>query len=399
MAMAIGAIALPASAQLFGPGDHIIAVDPDVSVLSSYPDAESMFECLDQDANSKYLNFGKLGTGLIFTPAYGASTVQSIQFVTANDAPGRDPASFELYGTNDPISSEDNSAGDAENWTLLASGDLSLPNDRFSAGAVHDFSNGTSYTAWKLIFRTVKDVCENSMQIADVYLFTGSGGTGDHVESYFDNPIAVGTLKSESRYPCSEIPQNAIDGDVNTKHLNFGRENSGIIVSRGDGAAVVVESFTITTANDYPERDPTSWELYGTNDPIVSQDNSTGDAENWTSLGSGALSLPDDRFTEGPTVTVSNSTAYTGYKLLFPSIKDNTGGFPGDSAQYAEVFFDGTGGGCAADFNHDSAVDTRDVIAFLNAWSIGDSSADMDGNGVVDTRDVITFLNLWTNGC
>jgi len=55
--------------------------------------------------------------------------------------------------------------------------------------------------------------------------------------------------------------------------------------------------------------------------------------------------------------------------------------------------------GCVADFNGDGAVDTRDVLAFLNAWSAGDDSADIDGNGIVDTRDVLTFLNLWNAGC
>ncbi|MBK7403497.1 MAG: hypothetical protein IPJ41_02400 [Phycisphaerales bacterium] len=55
--------------------------------------------------------------------------------------------------------------------------------------------------------------------------------------------------------------------------------------------------------------------------------------------------------------------------------------------------------GCRADFNSDGAVDTRDVIAFLNAWSAGDSAADMDGNGLIDTRDVLAYLNLWASGC
>ncbi|MBK7406196.1 MAG: hypothetical protein IPJ41_16725 [Phycisphaerales bacterium] len=56
-------------------------------------------------------------------------------------------------------------------------------------------------------------------------------------------------------------------------------------------------------------------------------------------------------------------------------------------------------GGCFADFNGDGLVDTRDVIAFLNAWSANDASSDCDGNGLVDTRDVICFLNGWTAGC
>jgi len=55
--------------------------------------------------------------------------------------------------------------------------------------------------------------------------------------------------------------------------------------------------------------------------------------------------------------------------------------------------------GCVADFNGDGAVDTRDVVAFLNAWAGGDSRADVTGDGEVDSRDVIAFLNHWTSGC
>jgi len=54
---------------------------------------------------------------------------------------------------------------------------------------------------------------------------------------------------------------------------------------------------------------------------------------------------------------------------------------------------------CAADFNGDGVADTRDFIAFLNAWAAGDDRADFDGNGVVDTRDFIAFLNAWSAGC
>jgi hypothetical protein len=56
-------------------------------------------------------------------------------------------------------------------------------------------------------------------------------------------------------------------------------------------------------------------------------------------------------------------------------------------------------GSCIADFNGDGAVDTRDVLAFLNAWNAGDARSDIDGDGVIDTRDVLAFLNLWNAGC
>ena len=55
--------------------------------------------------------------------------------------------------------------------------------------------------------------------------------------------------------------------------------------------STVLFAFQIMTANDNPSRDPTSYALYGTNDAIVSADNSNGDKENWALIASGNLAL------------------------------------------------------------------------------------------------------------
>ena len=55
--------------------------------------------------------------------------------------------------------------------------------------------------------------------------------------------------------------------------------------------------------------------------------------------------------------------------------------------------------GPVSDFNNDGAVNTLDVLAFLNAWTIKDASADINGDGTVNTLDVTAFLNAWTSGC
>jgi hypothetical protein len=54
---------------------------------------------------------------------------------------------------------------------------------------------------------------------------------------------------------------------------------------------------------------------------------------------------------------------------------------------------------CRADFNHDGAVNSRDVLMFLNAWGARSESADCDGDTLVDSRDVVCFLNAWVEGC
>ncbi len=335
-----------ADAQFFtgagGAGSAVLSnVDASLAVsnpgtVSEYPVGETPRNIADQNNATKYLNFGKEGTGFIVLPSFGSSTIQSMQLTTANDSPERDPASYDLYGTNDPITSGDDSAGDQENWTLISSGDLMLPDERQTMGAVIDFANSTSYAHYKMIFPTVKNPgAANSMQIADVQFFTGAGGTGSGILAPGDAALAVADPKSGSNYPGGEPPTNIIDQTL-AKYLNFGAENTGFIIQRNDSFGTKVTSFTITTANDAPERDPTSFELYGTNDPITSEDNSTGEAENWTLLDMGAIDLPMERDTVSDSIPVNNTEFYTAYKMIFPTLRA-----PANSMQIAEVAFGG----------------------------------------------------------
>lgn len=39
------------------------------------------------------------------------------------------------------------------------------------------------------------------------------------------------------------------------------------------------------------------------------------------------------------------------------------------------------------------------VLAFLNAWAARDPASDFNEDGVIDTRDMVAFLNAWTVGC
>jgi MYXO-CTERM domain-containing protein len=128
----------------------------------------------------------------------------------------------------------------------------------------------------------------------------------------------------------------AIDGDPFTKYPNLGRENSGFIVKPNAGRSIV-QSFTITTANDFPERDPTSWELYGTNEPLESFDNSNGSFENWTLIDSGILDLPLDRFTPAGPFTLNSFIAYDSYRMVFTGVRDPAA----NSMQFADIQFEG----------------------------------------------------------
>ena len=323
--------------------------------------------------------------------------------MTANDAVERDPTSFELWGTNDPITSADNSLGDEEDWTMITSGALNLSDDRFVAGDVISFSNSTAYTGYKVVIPTVKDpVAANSMQIADVNIWESSDGTGTPVFDFFDNVLASGVLRDEtgeSNYPAGEAPSFAIDGDTLTKYLNFGRENSGFIVTPSAGASVLNE-FEMWTANDEIGRDPVGYEIYGTNDAITSEDNGRGMDESWTLIDSGDLVLPAERnelegddFSSGAVaVNNANGDSYTSYRFVVTSVFDEA-----NSMQFSEIQFRGTadgGGGGNGDFNNDGAYDCTDINALTTevAGEANPAGFDLTGDGVVDSQDVDAWL-------
>ncbi len=321
---------------ILGPNDLIIAVDSDGIVSSSsYPAAEAPANVLDSDPATKYLNRGGGGSGFIVTLAV-PSMVQSFVLTTANDAATRDPATWELYGTNDPVTSADNTAGMAENWTLVASGAVELPAERLTVGPVVSFESWEVYSSFKMVFTTTKG--SSNMQVADVAFYPLPDAQGMNLLSPLDPIIAI-ELGWQSRYPANEAPANCIDGDPNTKYLNFGETDSGFIVTPLIGPSML-DSFQITTANDAVERDPVVWMVYGTNDEIVTPDNGDGLAENWILICGGTLALPDERFTPGPVYVIANQAEpYTSYKVIFETVKDAGAA---NSMQIADIQLFGT---------------------------------------------------------
>lgn len=320
-AAAMGFVSTFAHADnLLKSGDFIIAVNPNLDTPNSeYPGGEAPNYVIDGDAGSKYLNFGRHGTGIIVTP--GSSLIQSLVLTTGNDATERDPASFKLFGTNDPISSGNNGTGQSESWTPIASGLLSLPTDRSVTAAPVSFANAATYSSYKLIFPTLRNTAgTNSMQVGEIQFYSQPGGAGSAVLSAGNPILAIDTAVPSSLYPSGENPAKLLDGNPNSKYLNFSREGTGFIVTPSVGASVA-NGFVLATANDSAERDPASYEIYGTNAPITEADNGQGFADAWTLIASGSINLPDEREVFADPVLFENDQAYTSYKVIFTDNK------------------------------------------------------------------------------
>ena len=345
MAVATLLLAAPASLaiELISPGDPVLAIDLDISTGSDVRDGQLADLLLDGDSGTKTLNRGGDNAGFIVTPSV-ASIVQSFVMTTANDSEGRDPASYLLYGTNDPVTSTEASNGRQEDWTLISMGDLALPSDRQSVADPVGFSNAVSYSSYKMVWPTMKDTGQNLTQLADIGFYSSLDGTGANLLTLGDPILSIRDVdyQYDSRTGSSDGTQEAaqaIDQDPGTKYLNFGKDNTGIIVTPSAGLSIV-DGFQLTTANDAPERDPASWELYGTNDDVTSVYNTDGQSEDWTLIDTGSLELPNERLTVGSLVSVENAGgAFTSYRLVFPTLR-NSGG--ANSMQMAEIQLIGT---------------------------------------------------------
>ena len=192
------------------PGDVVKGVpdEPRDGSVAGWPDGEYPGLAVDDDVSTKYLHFkGEVEpTGFVVEPASGPSVVTGLTLTTANDAIERDPATFELSGSNDSIDGP---------YTLIASGDIvdfaqadALPRFTMNSTPI-SFDNDVAYAYYQVMFPTVRDAPNaNSMQIAEVELlgvpapiarweFDGDfeGGTPVGDISFEDDPVR-GTVLS-----------------------------------------------------------------------------------------------------------------------------------------------------------------------------------------------------------
>jgi len=129
-----------------------------------------------------------------------------------------------------------------------------------------------------------------------------------------------------------ESPDLVIDDDVTTKYLHFKgeTETTGFQVTPTAGATIVT-GLTLTTANDFPARDPIAFELSGSNQSINGPYElidsgyivDFAQAEAWPRLTMNATPI-----------SFYNDVAYEHYQVLFPAVRDAGNA---NSMQIAEV--------------------------------------------------------------
>src|ERR1051325_7913320 len=287
--------------------------DPLVPSSNNNPGSEGVANAIDNVTGTKYLNFDAANnakpTGFTVSPRSGLTLVSGLTLASANDAPERDPASFQLLGSYD-----------GSNFVQIASNSVAPFTTRFQKQTIF-FDNNTPYLVYRLMFPTVVNApsTANSMQIAEVELL-GYLAPTDVTQP--GDPL----VPSSNNNPGSEGVANAIDNVTGTKYLNFDAANNalptGFTVTPGVGGTLV-SGITLTSANDAPERDPATFVLSG-----------TLDGSNFVQIASGAVPPFRSRFYKNY-IFFNNTRAYKSYRLMFPTVVNAPS--TANSMQIAEV--------------------------------------------------------------
>jgi hypothetical protein len=281
---------LAPAAPLLTPGDAILGVqvvDLVINVASqgnaaganNWPTFESPEKAIDGFAQ-KHLNYAETNTGLLVTPALGSSLATSLTIWTANDVEARDPASYEVLGTNvGPLTS--GGPFSLIDFQLLSQGPLSLPSSR--NGIVDDplddassqtvgFEKQLAYTSYLIVFPTVKDPgSANSMQIAEVQL-GGEAATDLYTARVDEDDVFLASSEGLR----AGLPLNVVDDYLITwiDHDTFQLDWFANVVTR---TVVTLDGFDMTTAEGDPT--PIIDVIKGDSgfcaDPVVSFDDDT----------------------------------------------------------------------------------------------------------------------------
>jgi mono/diheme cytochrome c family protein len=137
-------------------GIRVVAVAPR---NNSSPNGEDAHRAIDNNPRTKYLNFGKAGSGLLITLP-NPVIITGLELTAANDSPDRDPAAFLLEGSD----------GGKVFHKIDRRAVLGFA-DRYASQSF-TFDNSEAYLAYRLTFPQLQGGAEaDAMQIADVRLF------------------------------------------------------------------------------------------------------------------------------------------------------------------------------------------------------------------------------------
>jgi len=294
--------------------------------------SETPDKVVDANTGSKFLISRNSNAGVILKPTNSSLVFNRLALSTANDASERDPASFILYGSSSNLTGTEGTNIPVSSLTQIASGNVTMLDARNAGPTVVQFANTVAYTSYVVVFPAVRNPATAvGMQISEIQLSQGANpplavamadARGGQLSGSNFSFGSIGNSNPGTNWLAGESPDHAMDGNAGTKFAIFRSSGAGLLASPQAGPARM-NTLTLWTANDAPERDPATYQVYGFPTRIT-QTSGTLAVGNGTLLANGTVTLPADRNSGPVQVDFDNGTAYSSYLVVFPTVKNSS---------------------------------------------------------------------------
>lgn len=263
-----------------------VETDRTGSMVITYSTSIGTNECghrvCDNDQGTKWLTAGGNTTGWIRFDLNQAYAVDGYTIRSANDSPDRTPKNWALEGSND----------DGSTWTVLDTRADQTGWTTYEKRS-YTFTNTTVYKNYRLNV-SANNGSGNLMGFSEIELLEGT----------IDRTELPGTVFANLPKTGREGIYYAFDGTTHTKWLSPSGSPTGYIGFQfADGASYRINGYAISSANDYPTRDPKNWNLEGSND-----------GTNWVVIDTRTDEFFSARF-QRRLFECSNFTPYNRYRL------------------------------------------------------------------------------------
>lgn len=246
------------------------------------------------------------------------TTTNAYAITTANDVFDRNPDRWILYGSNDKT-----------NWTVLDEiSNANLPGTAYQMCTIGLPEGTKGYDNYRLTITGSKGVTRG-MQFSEFSVWSDQAAQLKIPTSAIKNA----TFSNDGSWhygTAGENEANLYDGTGNKLCVSgFDQNdlaNKPLVITFEMTDPIAVGSYSLTTANDVPGRDPSSWTLFASNDGTT-----------WTQLDDlSDIRLTDNRFYT-QNFAVNNEDEYSFYKFEISKLKEVTNVF-----QLGEITFYGT---------------------------------------------------------
>lgn len=247
---------------------------------------EDISKSIDNSANTKWCIAapGNNVTWQVQLPE--SQAVSAYTLTSANDVPERDPQNWTFSGSNDNT-----------HWTLLDSQSRSQPFEQRLMSNAFSFINKTPYLFYRFVFLPKAGV--SHFQIAEIALSGVNLLSGKKIDISSPSGDAAGgpTVGEDITKTCDKRDDSKwclINPDRNIEwQARFPQGTK-------------ITAYSLTSANDVPERDPHNWMLQGSADGLT-----------WQTLDTQSRNTPFAHRKQKQLFTLNQPATYRYYRFIF----------------------------------------------------------------------------------